>query len=127
MVNGLNDNIGQRSNQETRTEEVAPGKIGDGLFAMIPDKQQERNASDDGLSSEEEILIAQSSFEIRNIMVHKQATPSFMSRFMTDANDSTMLSEGGQDTAGDEQESAPRRLRIFHDITQRNAGKSNET
>lgn len=59
-------------------------------------------------------------------MVHKQAAPSFMSRFMTDANNLTMLSEG-QNTVGDEQESAPRRLRIFHDITQRNAGKSNET
>ena len=45
---------------------------------------------------------------------------------MTDANNSTMLSEG-QNTAADEQESAPRRLRIFHDITQRNAGKSTET
>ena len=126
MVNGLNDNIGQRSNQEMRIEEVAPGKIGDGLFAMIPDKEQERNASDDGLSSEEENLIAQSCFEIRNIMVHKQAAPTFMSRFVADANNTTMLSEG-QNTAGDEQESAPRRLRIFHDITQRNAGKSNET
>ena len=37
-----------------------------------------------------------------------------------------MLSEG-QNAAEDEQDSAPRRLRIFHDITQRNAGKSNET
>ena len=39
MVNGLNDNIGQKSNQEMRTEEVSPGKVGDGLFAMMPTKK----------------------------------------------------------------------------------------
>ena len=71
-------------------------------------------------------MIAQSSFEIRNILVTKQATPAFMSRFV-DSGDS-MLSEG--QNAEDEsftQDGAPRRLRIFHDITQRSAGKSNET
>ena len=94
---------------------------------MVPIKHQERkDDEEEGLSSEEESLIAQSSFEIRNIMVHKQAIPASMSRFIIDTNDSTMLSEG-QNAAEDEQDSAPRRLRIFHDITQRNAGKSNET
>ena len=62
-------------------------------------------------------------------MVHKQAAApaSYLSRFTFDASDSstTMLSDGQQQntaTAGaasnwDEQELAPRRLRIFHDIT----------
>jgi len=45
-------------------------------------------------------LIAQSTFEIRNILVHKQvASPAFMSRF-ADISDS-MLSEG-QQAADDE-------------------------
>ena len=127
MVNGLNDNIklgnSNKGAQTMRTEEVSPGKVGDGLFAMIPIQQQDRNATDEGLSSEEENLIAQSSFEIRNILAHKQVTPAFMSRFV-DATSDSMLSEGQNITAGDE---APRRLRIFHDITQRSAGKSNET
>lgn len=70
--------------------EISPGKIGDGLFAIT--SKQDRNASEDGLSSEEENLIAQSTFEIRNILVHKQVTSTLMSRFV-EASDS-MLSEG---------------------------------
>ena len=122
MMIGL-DNIRQKSNHEMRTE-VSPGKMGNGLFALI--KQQHVNASDECLSSEEENLIAQSTFEIRNILTHKPATtPSFMSRF-ADVSES-MLSEQNDADESFTQDEAPRRLRIFHDITQRNAGKSNET
>lgn len=38
-----------------------------------------------------------------------------------------MLSEQNDADESFTQDEAPRRLRIFHDITQRNAGKSNET
>ena len=139
------------------TEEVSPGKVvGEGLFStMMPShlikEKDYRNAAseEDHLSSEEENLIAQSSFEIRNILAHKQVTPAFMSRFapaavepttqanavavIEAANNFSMMSESmlsvsdndGVRTAGENE--APRRLRIFHDITQRSAGKSNET
>ena len=140
MVNGLNDNIklsgaNNRAERNT-TEEVSPGKVGDGLFAMTQQhpynattvSRQDRNATDEGLSSEEENLIAQSSFEIRNILAHKQV---FMSRFAAvDTTSDSMLSEGHNNIGGsaNTDEQAPtRRLRIFHDITQRSAGKSNET
>ena len=148
MVNGLNDNIklsggsggGHANNRAERTtEEVSPGKVGDGLFTMTHHAlvannattntaRQDRNATDEGLSSEEENLIAQSSFEIRNILAHKQQV--FMSRFAAvDTTSDSMLSEGHQNigSANTDEQAPTRRLRIFHDITQRSAGKSNET
>ena len=42
--------------------------MGEGLFALA--KQEDVNVSDGGLSSEEEILIAQATFGIRNILTH---------------------------------------------------------
>ena len=52
--------------------EVSPGKIGDGLFPMaVLQMQEPHDSADDNneaaLSSEEENLIAQSTFEIKNI------------------------------------------------------------
>jgi len=78
--NSLND--GQRSINDMRIE-VSPGKVGDGLF---PPTMQNEN-SDGGLSSEEENLIAQSTFEISNIL-GDQAKPAFLSRFADMMGDS---------------------------------------
>ena len=49
-----------------------------------------------------------------------------MSRFV-DASESMLSEQDDADESFTTQDGAPRRLRIFHDITQRNAGKSNET
>lgn len=67
---------GRRPDQMMRVE-VSPGKIGDGLFPP----RGEEIASEGGLSSEEENLIAQSTMEIKNIIGNK-ARPSLMSRFL---------------------------------------------
>ena len=106
--------------------EVSPGKMGEGLFAP----RDEENASEGGLSSEEENLIAQSSMEIGKILGNK-ARPSLLSRFLNVSdNHSTGSATQECDPCwnGDSGNGGfGRRLRIFQDVTQRNAGKSNET
>lgn len=111
--------------------EVSPGKIGEGLFPM---GIQEPQASEEALSSEEENLIAQSTFEIKNIF-EGRTRPGFCSRFAEAFGEDLMNmseeNEEDQDTSkidhkdsGEVDESASldgcimaRRLRIFEDIT----------
>ena len=57
--------------------EVSPGKMGEGLFPMAMNRPQ---ISEEALSSEEENLIAQSTFEIKNIF-EGRTRPGFCSRF----------------------------------------------
>lgn len=110
--------------------EVSPGKIGDGLFApnmnIMMAKEPLNNGdavSNGGLSSEEETLIAQSNFELQKILADK-AGPGLLSRFQSfgeQFSDSEL-----EDSASQDERIATRRLRIFHDITQRQAGRSND-
>ena len=86
--------------------------------------EKQNEAADEGLSSEEENLIAQSTYEIRNIIGIK-ARPTFMSRFVDgNGEENSMLSESNEETSS--QEGFSRRLRVFQDITQRVAGKSSD-
>ena len=71
------------ANHEIMRVEISPGKIGDGLFPpeMLSMAQEEPlNKSDDGLSSEEETLIAQSTFELQKIIADR-SRPGLLSRF----------------------------------------------
>ena len=56
---------------EDARREISPGKIGDGLFPPADDvaraKVTKRADEDEGLSSEEENLIAESAFAIRSL------------------------------------------------------------
>lgn len=104
--------------------EVSPGKIGEGLFAPL--MRDEENGSEGGLSSEEENLIAQSTMEIRNFLGNK-ARPSLLSRFLN-VSENHSIDSANQDCISDTSGNfGGRRLRIFQDVTQRSAGKSNET
>lgn len=120
MFKNIGSADGRLPNEMMRVE-VSPGKIGEGLFPQ----RDEQIGSEGGLSSEEENLIAQSTMEIRNIIGNK-ARPSLMSRFLNESNNSSN-SEANGDSASDAGCGFTRRLRIFQDVTQRNAGKSNET
>ena len=130
------------NNNEMIRAEVSPGKIGIGLFPNITTSNYQNDAQDDnsaqeGLSSEEEDLIAQSTFEIRNIIASK-TRPTYMSRFtemmmktdsITAANSANPLKNNEQeDSFSSSQEGGaqqqPRRLRVFHDITQKSDGAS---
>ena len=111
--------------------EVSPGKVGEGLFPM---SLQEPQISEEALSSEEENLIAQSTFEIKNIF-EGRTRPGFCSRFAEAFGDELINTSeeneheqevsdiGRKDSADvDESESLDgrlmaRRLRIFEDIT----------
>ncbi len=71
------------ANPEIMRVEISPGKMGDGLFppgimSMAP--EEPLNKSDDGLSSEEETLIAQSTFELQKIIADS-SRPGLLSRF----------------------------------------------
>lgn len=103
--------------------EVSPGKIGDGLFSS----KQQQVVSEEALSSEEENLIAESTNELINL-VGTKARPSFLTRFgLTDnLSEEERVNESSNSHEVDDCASRPRRLRVFHDITQRSAGESNE-
>ncbi len=72
------------ANHEIMRVEISPGKMGEGLFppGMMSMAQEEEplNKSDDGLSSEEETLIAQSTFELQKIIA-ESSRPGLLSRF----------------------------------------------
>lgn len=108
--------------------EVSPGKMGDGLFsAQAKVQMQARNDSEEELSSEEESLIAQSTFEIKSIFKDK-ARPSFLSRLHALGEEAALSESEGNDVDRSVDEGfLSRRLRVFQDITKRSVGKSNET
>lgn len=114
--------------------EASPGKVGEGLFPMAVLQMQEPHDSAEeqneaALSSEEENLIAQSNFEIKNI-VQNCARPAFLSRLESFVDELHNMSDENEEIA-DEQEVSidghfpQRRLRIFQDITHQSAGKNN--
>mmetsp|Transcript_40380 Transcript_40380/g.52945 ORF Transcript_40380/g.52945 Transcript_40380/m.52945 type:complete len:131 (+) Transcript_40380:2443-2835(+) len=108
--------------------EVSPGKIGEGLFPMAVLHINEPVDLDAALSSEEENLIAQSTFEIKNIF-QERARLTCMSRLESFAEELLMSddNEESEDGASVDGQFPARRLRIFQDITHQSAGKNNTT